>query len=53
MWGNYKLFCTKCDAICEGYAGGNTEWADDCVWCGLDTGVRSFMEGFRILQERR
>lgn len=46
--GEYKLFCTKCDAYCTGYAQDNL-WIDDCVWCGLDTGTRSFMEGFKIL----
>lgn len=46
--GEYKLFCTKCDASAEGY-GNSDYWAEDCIWCGLDTGTRSFMEGFKIL----
>lgn len=44
----YKLFCTKCDAICEGF-GSESHWETDCLICEWHGNGRSFMEGFRIL----
>ena len=46
--GEYKLFCTKCDAKCDGF-GNDSEWASDCIICELYGNGRSFMEGFKIL----
>lgn len=46
--GDYKLFCTKCDAKCTGY-GNSTNWWGDCIICEIYGNGRSFMEGFKIL----
>lgn len=49
--GEYKLFCIKCNAICEGYGttGEDVSWATECIICEIYGNERSFMEGFRIL----